>query len=80
MGVAVGEPEILPVQVLAINRGQVYGMIDGERTRDPALVWTQCGFGKISVSKRRLWAIPWSILPLCSPLILVNRSPTMRHS
>ncbi|EOW9200502.1 flagellar biosynthesis protein FlhA [Vibrio cholerae] len=36
MGVAVGEAEIRPDQDLAINPGQVYGMIDGERTRDPA--------------------------------------------
>ncbi|MEK6164126.1 flagellar biosynthesis protein FlhA [Vibrio cholerae] len=36
MGVAVGEAEIRPDQELAINPGQVYGMIDGERTRDPA--------------------------------------------
>ncbi|HDZ9243296.1 flagellar biosynthesis protein FlhA [Vibrio cholerae] len=36
MGVAVGEAEIRPDQELAINPGQVYGLIDGERTRDPA--------------------------------------------
>ncbi|ENM1932154.1 flagellar biosynthesis protein FlhA [Vibrio cholerae] len=36
VGVAVGEAEIRPDQELAINPGQVYGMIDGERTRDPA--------------------------------------------
>ncbi|MGL4225368.1 flagellar biosynthesis protein FlhA [Vibrio misgurnus] len=36
MGVAVGEAEIRPDQELAINPGQVYGMIDGEATRDPA--------------------------------------------
>ncbi|EEO05958.1 flagellar biosynthesis protein FlhA [Vibrio cholerae] len=36
MGVTVGEAEIRPDQELAINPGQVYGMIDGERTRDPA--------------------------------------------
>ncbi|WP_141195268.1 flagellar biosynthesis protein FlhA, partial [Vibrio sp. V08_P9A1T1] len=36
MGVAVGEAEIRPDQELAINPGQVYGVIDGERTLDPA--------------------------------------------
>ncbi|MBD1565989.1 flagellar biosynthesis protein FlhA [Vibrio sp. SA48] len=36
MGVAVGEAEIRPDQELAINPGQVYGVIDGERTVDPA--------------------------------------------
>ncbi|AUL96317.1 flagellar biosynthesis protein FlhA [Vibrio vulnificus] len=36
MGVAVGEAEIRPDQELAINPGQVYGMIDGEATIDPA--------------------------------------------
>ncbi|WP_274032452.1 flagellar biosynthesis protein FlhA [Vibrio parahaemolyticus] len=36
MGVAVGEAEIRPDQELAINPGQVYGMIDGEPTTDPA--------------------------------------------
>ncbi len=36
MGVAVGEAEIRPDQELAINPGQVYGMIDGEHTYDPA--------------------------------------------
>lgn len=36
MGVAVGEAEIRPDQELAINPGQVYGMIDGEQTMDPA--------------------------------------------
>ncbi|MFV0449033.1 MAG: flagellar biosynthesis protein FlhA [Vibrio sp.] len=36
MGVAAGEAEIRPDQELAINPGQVYGMIDGERTFDPA--------------------------------------------
>ncbi|EJC6761987.1 flagellar biosynthesis protein FlhA [Vibrio parahaemolyticus] len=36
MGVAVGEAEIRPDQELAINPGQVYGMIDGEPTVDPA--------------------------------------------
>ncbi|EHR0800442.1 TPA: flagellar biosynthesis protein FlhA [Vibrio parahaemolyticus] len=36
MGVAVGEAEIRPDQELAINPGQVYGMIDGELTMDPA--------------------------------------------
>ncbi|WMO05741.1 flagellar biosynthesis protein FlhA [Vibrio parahaemolyticus] len=36
MGVAVGEAEIRPDQELAINPGQVYGMIDGEPTMDPA--------------------------------------------
>lgn len=34
MGVAVGEAEIRPDQELAINPGQVYGMIDGEPTMD----------------------------------------------
>ncbi|MDW6093454.1 flagellar biosynthesis protein FlhA [Vibrio rhizosphaerae] len=36
MGVAVGEAEIRPDQELAINPGQVYGIIDGEQTFDPA--------------------------------------------
>ncbi|EGQ9884621.1 TPA: flagellar biosynthesis protein FlhA [Vibrio parahaemolyticus] len=36
MGVAVGEAEIRPDQELAINPGQVYGMVDGEPTMDPA--------------------------------------------
>ncbi|CAM2795682.1 MULTISPECIES: flagellar biosynthesis protein FlhA [Vibrio] len=36
MGVAAGEAEIRPDQELAINPGQVYGMIEGERTFDPA--------------------------------------------
>lgn len=36
MGVAVGEAEIRPDQELAINPGQVYGMIEGEKTIDPA--------------------------------------------
>ncbi len=36
MGVAVGEAEIRPDQELAINPGQVYGLIDGEQTFDPA--------------------------------------------
>ncbi|TKF22644.1 flagellar biosynthesis protein FlhA [Vibrio genomosp. F6] len=36
MGVAVGEAEIRPDLELAINPGQVYGMIDGEPTIDPA--------------------------------------------
>ncbi|MCW8347639.1 flagellar biosynthesis protein FlhA [Vibrio sp. ZSDZ65] len=45
MGVAVGEAEIRPDQELAINPGQVYGLIDGEPTIDPAFgleaVWIQ---------------------------------------
>ncbi|KHT46661.1 flagellar biosynthesis protein FlhA [Vibrio sinaloensis] len=36
MGVAVGEAEIRPDMELAINPGQVYGMVDGEPTIDPA--------------------------------------------
>ncbi|WP_339387688.1 flagellar biosynthesis protein FlhA [Vibrio caribbeanicus] len=36
MGVAVGEAEIKPDMELAINPGQVYGMIEGEPTIDPA--------------------------------------------
>ncbi|NVJ54886.1 MAG: flagellar biosynthesis protein FlhA [Vibrionaceae bacterium] len=36
MGVAVGEAEIRPDMELAINPGQVYGMIEGEPTVDPA--------------------------------------------
>ncbi|GEM74345.1 flagellar biosynthesis protein FlhA [Vibrio sagamiensis NBRC 104589] len=36
MGVALGEAEIRPDQELAINPGQVYGMIEGEPTIDPA--------------------------------------------
>ncbi|PMH41027.1 flagellar biosynthesis protein FlhA [Vibrio sp. 10N.286.49.B3] len=36
MGVAVGEAEIRPDQELAINPGQVYGIIDGQATIDPA--------------------------------------------
>jgi len=36
MGVAVGEAEIRPDQELAINPGQVYGMVEGEPTVDPA--------------------------------------------
>ena len=36
MGVAVGEAEIRPDQELAINPGQVYGVIEGEPTIDPA--------------------------------------------
>ena len=36
MGVAVGEAEIKPDMELAINPGQVYGLIDGEPTIDPA--------------------------------------------
>jgi len=36
MGVAVGEAEIRPDMELAINPGQVYGMIEGEPTIDPA--------------------------------------------
>ncbi|MGR5347706.1 flagellar biosynthesis protein FlhA [Vibrio mediterranei] len=45
MGVAVGEAEIRPDQELAINPGQVYGLIDGEQTIDPAFgleaIWIQ---------------------------------------
>ncbi|MBY6198800.1 flagellar biosynthesis protein FlhA [Vibrio hangzhouensis] len=45
MGVAIGEAEIRPDQELAINPGQVYGLIDGEQTIDPAFgleaVWIQ---------------------------------------
>ncbi|MBA5762374.1 flagellar biosynthesis protein FlhA [Vibrio sp. 404] len=36
MGVAVGEAEIRPDQELAINPGQVYGVVEGEPTIDPA--------------------------------------------
>jgi flagellar biosynthesis protein FlhA len=36
MGVAVGEAEIRADQELAINPGQVYGMVEGEKTLDPA--------------------------------------------
>ncbi len=36
MGVAVGEAEIRPDNELAINPGQVYGIVDGEPTVDPA--------------------------------------------
>ncbi|WP_100753109.1 flagellar biosynthesis protein FlhA [Vibrio salilacus] len=36
MGVAVGEAEIRPDMELAINPGQVYGLIEGEPTIDPA--------------------------------------------
>ena len=36
MGVAVGEAEIRPDMELAINPGQVYGMLEGEPTIDPA--------------------------------------------
>ncbi|MDN3610625.1 flagellar biosynthesis protein FlhA [Vibrio ostreicida] len=36
MGVAVGEAEIRPDMELAINPGQVYGLIEGEQTIDPA--------------------------------------------
>ena len=36
MGVAVGEAEIRPDQELAINPGQVYGVIEGEPAIDPA--------------------------------------------
>lgn len=36
MGVAVGEAEIRSDRELAINPGQVYGMIEGEQTYDPA--------------------------------------------
>ncbi|AIU67487.1 flagellar biosynthesis protein FlhA [Vibrio coralliilyticus] len=36
MGVAVGEAEIRPDMELAINPGQVYGMVEGEPTIDPA--------------------------------------------
>ncbi len=45
MGVALGEAEIRPDQELAINPGQVYGLIEGEETIDPAFglsaVWIQ---------------------------------------
>lgn len=36
MGVTVGEAEIRPDMELAINPGQVYGMVEGEPTIDPA--------------------------------------------
>ncbi|MDA9556845.1 flagellar biosynthesis protein FlhA [Vibrio sp.] len=36
MGVAIGEAEIRPDQELAINPGQVYGNIEGEKAIDPA--------------------------------------------
>ncbi|KEY91141.1 flagellar biosynthesis protein [Candidatus Photodesmus blepharus] len=36
MGVVVGEAEIRPEEELAINPGQVYGVIEGEKTIDPA--------------------------------------------
>ncbi|WP_272482778.1 flagellar biosynthesis protein FlhA [Litorivicinus lipolyticus] len=35
-GVAVGEAEINPDMEMAINPGQVFGNLDGERTQDPA--------------------------------------------
>ncbi|MGB0957801.1 MAG: flagellar biosynthesis protein FlhA, partial [Litorivicinus sp.] len=35
-GVAVGEAEINPDMEMAINPGQVFGNLEGERTRDPA--------------------------------------------
>lgn len=45
MGVAVGEAEIRADQELAINPGQVYGMVEGEATIDPAFgleaVWVK---------------------------------------
>ncbi len=80
MGVAVGEAEIRPDQELAINPGQVYGMIDGERTRDPAFgldaVWIR------EDQREHAQALGYTVVDssLCSPLILVNCSPTMRHS
>ena len=36
MGVAVGEADVMPAQELAINPGQVFGEIDGVKTKDPA--------------------------------------------
>ncbi len=45
MGVAVGEAEIRADQELAINPGQVYGVVEGEATIDPAFgleaVWVK---------------------------------------
>ncbi|MBD1556057.1 flagellar biosynthesis protein FlhA [Vibrio sp. S9_S30] len=45
MGVAVGEAEIRADQELAINPGQVYGVVEGEATMDPAFgleaVWVK---------------------------------------
>ena len=38
MGVAVGEAEIRPDQELAINPGQVYGLVEGSRQLTPRLV------------------------------------------
>lgn len=80
MGVTVGEAEIRPDQELAINPGQVYGMIDGERTRDPAFgldaVWIR------EDQREHAQALGYTVVDssLCSPLILVNCLPTMRHS
>ena len=36
MGVAVGEAEVMPSQELAINPGQVFGELQGAKTKDPA--------------------------------------------
>ncbi|WP_111640548.1 flagellar biosynthesis protein FlhA [Marinimicrobium alkaliphilum] len=47
MGVAVGEAEVYPDRDLAINPGQVFGELDGIKTKDPAFgldaVWITAG-------------------------------------
>ncbi len=36
MGVAIGEAEVFPGRFMAINPGQVFGKLEGNRTKDPA--------------------------------------------
>ncbi len=36
MGVAIGEGEVFPDKFMAINPGQVFGQLDGVKTKDPA--------------------------------------------
>lgn len=47
MGVSVGEAEVMPAQELAINPGQVFGELEGIKTKDPAFgldaVWIDPG-------------------------------------
>ncbi len=61
LGVTVGEAEVFPERVMAINPGRVFGPLSGTVTTDPAFGLEAVWVDATSVTKRKAWGIRWLI-------------------
>jgi Flagellar biosynthesis pathway, component FlhA len=72
MGVAVGEADVHPQHELAINPGQVFGLLTVSPPKIRLSALKRFGLNPANESMRKHLVTPWSTLPLCWPPTLAR--------